>query len=108
MEFRNLGKSGLKVSLAGLGCNNFGMRIELDQARAVIHRALDVGITLFDTADIYGGRGKSEEMIGKVLGDRRKDIVLATKCGMAMGDGPYLSESSRRYIVIPCEASLKR
>ena len=108
MEYRNLGNSGLKVSLAGLGCNNFGMRIELDQARAVIHRALDVGITLFDTADIYGGRGKSEEMIGKVLGDRRKDIVLASKCGMAMGDGPYLSGSSRRYIVSACEASLKR
>ena len=80
----------------------------MDQARAVIHRALDVGITLFDTADIYGGRGKSEEMIGHVLGDRRKDIVLATKCGMAMGDGPYLSGSSRRYIVSACEASLKR
>jgi aryl-alcohol dehydrogenase-like predicted oxidoreductase len=108
MEYRNLGRSGLKVSLAGLGCNNFGMRIELEQARAVIHRALDEGITLFDTADIYGGRGKSEEMIGKVLGDRRKDIVLATKCGMAMGDGPYLSGSSRRYIVNACEASLKR
>jgi aryl-alcohol dehydrogenase-like predicted oxidoreductase len=108
MEYRNLGRSGLKVSLAGLGCNNFGMRIELEQARAVIHSALDVGITLFDTADIYGGRGKSEEMIGKVLGDRRKDIVLATKCGMAMGEGPYLSGSSRRYIVSACGASLKR
>ena len=64
MEFRNLGRSGLKVSLAGLGCcNNFGMRIELEPARAVVHRALDIGVTLFDTADIYGGRGKSEEML---------------------------------------------
>ena len=108
MEYRNLGRSGLKVSLAGLGCNNFGMRIDLEQARAVIHSALDAGITLFDTADIYGGRGKSEEMMGQVLGERRKDIVLATKCGMAMGDGPYLSGSSRRYIVSACEASLKR
>ena len=108
MEFRNLGRSGLKVSLAGLGCNNFGMRIELDQARAVIDRAIEVGITLFDTADIYGGRGKSEEMLGHILGTRRKDIVLASKCGMAMGDGPYRSGSSRRYIVSACEASLKR
>jgi aryl-alcohol dehydrogenase-like predicted oxidoreductase len=108
MEFRNLGRSGLKVSLAGLGCNNFGMRIELDQARAVVDRAIEVGITLFDTADIYGGRGKSEEMLGHILGARRKDIVLASKCGMAMGDGPYRSGSSRRYIVSACEASLKR
>jgi aryl-alcohol dehydrogenase-like predicted oxidoreductase len=108
MEFRNLGKSGLKVSLAGLGCNNFGMRIELEPARAVVHRALDIGVTLFDTADIYGGRGKSEEMLGHILGARRKDIVLASKCGMSMGDGPYLSGSSRRYIVSACEASLKR
>jgi aryl-alcohol dehydrogenase-like predicted oxidoreductase len=108
MEFRNLGRSGLKVSLAGLGCNNFGMRIELDQARAVIDRAIEVGITLFDTADIYGGRGKSEEMLGHILGVRRKDIVLASKCGMAMGDGPYRSGSSRRYVVSACEASLKR
>ncbi|HUN58655.1 MAG TPA: aldo/keto reductase [Candidatus Binataceae bacterium] len=108
MEFRNLGRSGLKVSLAGLGCNNFGMRIELEQARAVIDRAIEVGITLFDTADIYGGRGKSEEMLGHILGARRKDIVLASKCGMAMGDGPYRSGSSRRYIVSACEGSLKR
>jgi aryl-alcohol dehydrogenase-like predicted oxidoreductase len=108
MEFRNLGRSGLKVSLAGLGCNNFGMRIELDQARAVIDRAIEAGITLFDTADIYGGRGKSEEMLGHILGSRRKDIVLASKCGMSMGDGPYRSGSSRRYIVSACEMSLKR
>ena len=108
MEYRNLGKSGLQVSLAGLGCNNFGMRIDLEQTRTVVHSALDEGITLFDTADIYGGRGKSEEMLGKILGSRRNDIVLASKCGMAMGDGPYLRGSSRRYIVSACEASLKR
>jgi aryl-alcohol dehydrogenase-like predicted oxidoreductase len=108
MEYRNLGKSGLQVSLAGLGCNNFGMRIDLEQTRAVVHGALDQGITLFDTADIYGGRGKSEEMLGQILGSRRQDIILASKCGMAMGDGPYLRGSSRRYIVNACEASLKR
>ena len=60
MEYRNLGKSGLKVSLAGLGCNNFGMRIDEAQSAAVVHRALDEGITFFDTADIYGGKGRSE------------------------------------------------
>ena len=59
MEFRNLGPSGLRVSLVGLGCNNFGMRLDLEQTRAVIHQALDAGITLFDTADVYGGRGGS-------------------------------------------------
>jgi aryl-alcohol dehydrogenase-like predicted oxidoreductase len=108
MEFRNLGKSGLRVSLAGLGCNNFGMRIDTEQTRAVVHKALDEGITLFDTANIYGGQGKSEEMLGKALGDRRNDIVLASKAGMAMGSGPYDSGGSRRHIIASCEASLKR
>jgi aryl-alcohol dehydrogenase-like predicted oxidoreductase len=108
MEFRNLGKSGLKVSLAGLGCNNFGMRIDEEQARAVVHKALDDGITFFDEANIYGGRGRSEEMLGRILGNRRHDIVLATKVGMAMGDGPYNIGGSRRHIVGSCEASLRR
>jgi aryl-alcohol dehydrogenase-like predicted oxidoreductase len=108
MEYRRLGNSGLQVSLAGLGCNNFGMRIDADQTRAVVHQALDVGITLFDTADIYGNRGQSEEMLGKALGNRRDEIVLASKFGMAMGDGPYKIGGSRRYIVGACEASLKR
>src|SRR5215472_12230396 len=108
MEFRNLGKSGLKVSLAGLGCNNFGMRIDAEQAHAVVHRALDEGITYFDEANIYGGRGRSEEMLGKVLGNRRHDIVLASKVGMAMGEGPYNIGGSRRHIIASCEASLQR
>ena len=108
MEFRNLGKSGLKVSLAGLGCNNFGMRIAAEQARAVVHKALDEGITFFDEANIYGGRGRSEEMLGKILGNRRHDIVLASKVGMAMGEGPYNIGGSRRHIIASCEASLQR
>jgi aryl-alcohol dehydrogenase-like predicted oxidoreductase len=108
MEFRNLGKSGLKVSLAGLGCNNFGMRIDAEQARAVVHKALDEGITFLDEANIYGGRGRSEEMLGKILGNRRHDIVLATKVGMAMGEGPYNIGGSRRHIIASCEASLQR
>ncbi|MBF6559227.1 MAG: aldo/keto reductase [Candidatus Binataceae bacterium] len=108
MEYRNLGNSGLQVSLAGLGCNNFGMRIDAAQTRAVVHRALDEGVNFFDTADIYGNRGQSEEMLAKALGDRRRDIVLASKFGMKMADGPYGSGASRRYIVTACEASLKR
>ena len=108
MEYRNLGNSGLKVSVVGLGCNNFGMVIEAEQSRAVVHRALDAGVTLFDTADIYGNRGGSEQMLGKALGDRRRQVIVATKFGMAMGDGPYSKGASRAYIVAAAEASLKR
>src|ERR1700720_4188106 len=108
VEYRRMGTSGLKVSAVGLGCNNFAMKCDAEQTRAVVHQALDEGITLFDTADIYGGRGPSEEMLGKALGGRRRDIILATKFGMEMGDGPYLRGGSRRYIVSACEASLRR
>lgn len=108
MEYRNLGKSGLKVSVVGLGCNNFGMRIDAEAARAVVNAALDEGITLFDTADIYGGRGASEEMLGKALGNRRTEILIATKFGMPFGKGPYLHGGSRRYICASVEGSLKR
>ena len=79
MDLRNLGRSGLRVSVVGLGCNNFGGRIDLEASRKVVHRALDLGVTLFDTADIYGNRGGSEEALGAILGERRKDVVLATK-----------------------------
>ena len=107
MELRNLGASGLRVSVVGLGCNNFGQRIDLETSRAVIHKALDAGITLFDTADTYGGRGGSETAMGQILGDRRKDIVLASKFGMAMDDGEKKG-ASRRYMMAAVEASLKR
>jgi aryl-alcohol dehydrogenase-like predicted oxidoreductase len=107
MILRNLGKSGLRVSVIGLGCNNFGQRMDLESSRAVIHKALDCGITLFDTADVYGGRGGSETALGQVLGDRRKDIVLASKFGMAMDEGEKVG-ASRRYIMAAVEASLKR
>ena len=108
MEFRNLGNSGLKVSVVGLGCNNFGMKCDAEQTRAVVHKALDEGITLFDTADIYGNRGGSEDLLGKALGARRHEAIVASKFGMSMGDGAYLHGGSRRYIVAACEASLKR
>jgi aryl-alcohol dehydrogenase-like predicted oxidoreductase len=108
VEYRNLGDSGLKISLAGLGCNNFGMRCDTEQTRAVVHRALEEGITFFDTADIYGNRGGSEEMLGKALGKRRREVVVATKFGMPMGAGPYERGASRRYVMGAAEASLKR
>ena len=108
MEYRNLGFSGLRVSLVGLGCNNFGMRLDLEQTRAVVDRAFDLGITLFDTADMYGGRGGSETQLGKILGHRRKDIVLASKFGMAMSDDGTKIGASRRYIMSAVEDSLRR
>ena len=108
MRYRSLGNSGLVVSVAGLGCNNFGMRVDAAQTRAVVRRALDEGVTLFDTADIYGGRGKSEELLGQALGERRKDAIVASKFGMPMGDGPYMRGGSRRYIMDAVEASLRR
>ena len=108
MEYRNLGSSGLRVSLVGLGCNNFGMRLDLEETRAVVDRAFDRGITLFDTADMYGGRGGSETQLGKILGHRRKEIVLASKFGMAMSDDGTKIGASRRYIMSAVEDSLKR
>jgi len=79
MNRRKLGNSSLEVSVVGLGCNNFGMRIELDESRKVIDKAIDLGITLFDTADIYGKRGGSESILGQVLGERRKKILEASQ-----------------------------
>lgn len=108
MRFKTLGNSGLRVSAVGLGCNNFGMKIDQAAADAVVHKALDLGITLFDTADVYGNKGGSERMLGHALGGRRKEIVLATKFGLAMEDGEYMKGGSRRYILQAVEASLKR
>jgi hypothetical protein len=108
MEARNLGASGLRVSVVGLGCNNFGGRIGLEESRAVVHKALDLGITLFDTADSYGNRGGSEDCLGQVLGERRNGIILATKFGMPMDDAKVLRGASRRYIMTAAEASLRR
>ncbi|HUB45811.1 MAG TPA: aldo/keto reductase [Acetobacteraceae bacterium] len=109
MEIRNLGRSGLRVSAIGLGCNNFGGRIDLDATRKVIHKALDLGITLFDTADVYGNRGGSETEMGQVLhADQRKQIVLASKFGMAMDDEGVKVGGARRYIMQAVEDSLRR
>jgi aryl-alcohol dehydrogenase-like predicted oxidoreductase len=108
MEKRKLGASGPEVSLVGLGTNNFGGRTDLEASRRVIDKALDLGVTLFDTADIYGNYGGSEEVLGRVLGQRRKGIVLATKFGMAMDESGTRKGASRRYIMQAAEDSLKR
>jgi aryl-alcohol dehydrogenase-like predicted oxidoreductase len=108
MRFRRLGDSGLAVSVVGLGCNNFGRRIDLDATRAVVRAAIDAGITLFDTADIYGA---SEDFLGEVLGSERDNIVLATKFGAPMQGalGPdWDARGSRRYIRRAVESSLRR
>jgi aryl-alcohol dehydrogenase-like predicted oxidoreductase len=110
VEIRKIGKSGLQASAVGLGCNNFGGRLDLEATRNVVDKALDAGITLFDTADVYGGYsygnpGGSEKNLGEILGPRRKNIVLATKFGMAMPAG---KGASRAYIMSAVEASLKR
>lgn len=107
MKVRRLGNSGLKVSVVGLGCNNFGMRIDAAETQKVVDTAIDAGITLFDTADIYGGT-KSEEFLGKALGKRRHDIVLATKFGMPVGQDPRKRGGSRRWIMQAVEDSLRR
>jgi aryl-alcohol dehydrogenase-like predicted oxidoreductase len=108
MEQRRLGNSGLLVSAVGLGCNNFGGRIDLEATRKVVHKAIDLGITLFDTADIYGNKGGSETAMGEVLGARRNEIILATKYAKPMDDAGKLRGASRRYIVEAVEASLRR
>src|SRR6185312_11246743 len=116
IEYRTLGHSGLVVSTIGLGCNNFGREKTATATQegtdAVIHAAIDAGVTLFDTADIYGSeRGLSETLMGNALRGRRGEIVLATKFGMDMAgtNGPdWGARGSRRYIRLAVEASLRR
>jgi aryl-alcohol dehydrogenase-like predicted oxidoreductase len=108
VEYRRLGRSGLQVSEVGIGCNNFGGRIDADQTATVVNKALDLGINLFDTADVYGNRGVSEEFLGRALKGRRRDAVVATKFGSTMGEGPHWSGGSRRYIYDAVHDSLRR
>src|SRR5919205_3805707 len=107
MSYRRLGASGLVVSVVGLGCNNFGRKLDLDGTRAVVDAAIDAGVTLFDTADVYGNGGGSEELLGRVLEGRRDRVVLATKFGGDMGDGTQ-ARGSRTYIRKAIDASLRR
>jgi aryl-alcohol dehydrogenase-like predicted oxidoreductase len=102
-----LGHSDLQVSAVGLGCNNFGRRVDLEGTRAVVDAALEAGVTLFDTADIYGGRGGSEELLGEVLAGRRDRVVVATKFGMDMGDGRG-PRGSGDYVRHSVKGSLRR
>ena len=108
MEKRKLGSSTLEVSVVGLGGNNFGGRIDFAASERVVHRAIALGINLIDTADSYGNKGGSEEALGRILGDKRKDIVLASKFGLPMDDAGKLKGASRRYVMQAVEASLKR
>jgi aryl-alcohol dehydrogenase-like predicted oxidoreductase len=112
MTYRRLGDSGLVVSVVGIGCNNFGRKVDLDGTRAVVDAALDTGINFFDTADIYGDpHGRSEELLGAALRGRREDVVVATKFGMDMAGAngqDHGARGARRYIARAVEASLRR
>ncbi len=112
MRYRPLGNSGLLVSVVGLGCNNFGRRLNVERTRSVVDAAIDVGITLLDTAESYGGQGRSEEMLGEVLVGRRDQVVLATKFGSQssdMGYGPAAgAKGGRGYVRRAVEQSLRR
>jgi len=107
MRMRALGDGGPQVSLVSLGTNNFGARCDYDQSLAVIDAALDAGVTLFDTADIYG-QGTSEDFIGRALEGRRDRVVLATKFGKPMDEHPAERRGSRDYIRWAVEGSLRR
>ncbi|MFB9850653.1 aldo/keto reductase [Micromonospora andamanensis] len=112
MTYRRLGDSGLVVSVVGIGCNNFGRKLDLDGTRAVVDAALDAGINFFDSADIYGEpHGASEAQLGAALKGRRDDVVLATKFGMSMAGSngrDFGVRGSRRYVIRAVEASLRR
>lgn len=107
MDFRRVGDSGLQVSVVGLGCNNFGRRVDKAGTARVVDAALEFGITFFDTADVYS-EGDSEEYLGAALGSRREGVIIATKFRSSMGEGPYAQGGSRRYILNAVEASLRR
>ena len=113
MKYRRLGKSGLEVSVIGLGTTNFGTQPQFpynrgpETAEEVIHRALDLGINFIDTANSYGPF-KSEEYIGRALKGRRHEVVLATKVSSRIAEGPNRAGSSRKHIMDEIEGSLKR
>ena len=109
MRYRPLGSSGLLVSVVGLGCNNFGSRVDAEGTRAVVEVALDAGVTLFDTADVYGRGGDSERFLGEVLKGQRDEVVIATKFGGRLeGEPENVARGSRRYIRRAVERLLER
>jgi aryl-alcohol dehydrogenase-like predicted oxidoreductase len=107
VEYRNLGRSGLLVSAVGLGCNNFGGRVDPMGTKAVVDKAIEMGITLFDTSDVYGPR-LSEEYLAPALKPHRRNIVIATKSSKRMGEGPYWAGTSRKYLIEALEDCLRR
>ncbi|MDE2724395.1 MAG: aldo/keto reductase, partial [Gemmatimonadota bacterium] len=107
MEYRQLGNSGLQVSAIGLGTNNFGWRLDARSTARVMDQALDEGITLIDTANMYGD-SLSESYIGRAIRGKRDAFILATKVSMSMGDGPNMRGNSRYHILKEVEDSLKR
>src|SRR5688572_3241875 len=107
VEYRQLGRSGLTVSVAGLGANNFGRRNSVEETQEIVDAAFDLGINFIDTADVYGG-GSSEEVLGQVLNGRRNQVVLATKVGGKMPGSTDVARGSRRYIRWEVENSLRR
>ena len=108
MEFRNLGKSGLKVSQISLGGDTFGRSVDERTTSDIINHALDLGVNFIDTADIYGNQGRSEEFIGKALKGKRPKVLIGSKFGSAMGTGPNDKGGSRHRIINALEASLQR
>ena len=109
MEYRNLGKAGVKVSAIGIGCNQFGGKVDAAGTKAIVHRALDEGINFFDTANVYGNpNGTSEEFVGAALEGQRDRVVIATKVRFKMGEGPNDVGASRYHILNAVEASLRR
>ncbi len=108
MEYRNLGRAGVKVSAIGIGCNQFGGKVDKDGTKEIIHKALDEGINFFDTADVYGNGGTSEEYVGAALQGQWDKVVIATKGRFKMGDGPNDVGASRYHIMNAVEASLRR
>jgi aryl-alcohol dehydrogenase-like predicted oxidoreductase len=107
VEYRQLGTSGLRVSVIGLGGNTFGRFADEQQTAAIVHQAVESGINMIDTADVYGN-GVSEELLGAAIREHRDELVIATKVGMRMGTGPNEYGSSRRRVIEGCEASLRR
>jgi aryl-alcohol dehydrogenase-like predicted oxidoreductase len=107
MEYRNLGKAGVKVSVIGIGCNQFGGKVDQEGTKAIVHKALDEGINFFDTADVYSN-GVSEEYVGAALQGQWDKVIIATKGRFKMGDGPNDIGASRYHIINAVEASLRR
>jgi aryl-alcohol dehydrogenase-like predicted oxidoreductase len=107
MRFRPLGRSGLMVSVVGIGCNNFGRKVDEAGTAAVVDAALDAGINLFDTADIYSG-GEAETYLGRILAGRREDVLISTKAGIPAGPGPNRVGSTRLHLTRQLDGSLRR